>query len=91
MLSDSTFDKFKYILYKPPDVSSPPLIVVLHGSGEIGSSLSKLKQREPYIGLNNGKCKPSAVVLMPQLPKGSWGDYKASLKALIDHVAEEQG
>ena len=40
MLSDSTFDKFKYILYKPPDVSSPPLIVVLHGSGEIGNSLS---------------------------------------------------
>lgn len=91
MLSDSTFDKFKYILYKPPDVSSPPLIVVLHGSGEIGSSLSKLKQREPYISLSKATCKPAACILMPQLPKGTWGDYKASLKKLIDHVATENG
>lgn len=91
MLSDSTFDKFKYILYKPPDVSSPPLIVVLHGSGEIGNSLSKLKQREPYLSLSKGACKPAACVLMPQLPKGTWGDYKVSLKALIDHIAEENG
>ena len=91
MLSDSTFDKFKYILYKPPDVSNPPLVVVLHGSGEIGSDLSKLKKREPYLALSKGTCAPNAVVLMPQLPKGSWGDYKASLKTLIDHVAEEQG
>lgn len=91
MLSDSTFDKFKYILYKPPDASNPPLVVVLHGSGEIGSDLSKLKKREPYLALSKGTCAPNAVVLMPQLPKGTWGDYKASLKALIDHVAEEQG
>jgi len=91
MLSDSTFDKFKYILYKPPDVSNLPLIVVLHGSGEIGSDLSKLKKREPYLALSKGTCAPNAVVLMPQLPKGTWGDYKSSLKALIDHVAEEQG
>jgi GH25 family lysozyme M1 (1,4-beta-N-acetylmuramidase) len=66
-------------------------VVVLHGSGEIGSSLSKLKKREPYISLANGKCKPEAVVLMPQLPKGTWGECKADLKKLIDHVAGEQG
>ena len=89
MIVDGSYDKFKYIMYTPPNATSLPLIVVLHGSGEIGSSLSKLKQREPYISLNNGKCKPNACVLMPQLPKGSWGDYKASLKKLIDHVAEE--
>lgn len=27
---------------------------------------------------------------MPQLPKGSWSNYKAELKALINHVAETQ-
>ena len=91
MLSESTFDKFKYILYKPPDVSNPALVVVLHGSGEIGSSLSKLKKREPYLSLAKGTCAPKACVLMPQLPKGTWGDYKASLKKLIDHVMAENG
>ena len=91
MLTDNTFGKFKYILYRPDGGGSLPLIVVLHGSGEIGSSLSKLKNREPYISLSNGKCTPNAYILMPQLPKGTWGDYKASLKGLIDHVAEEQG
>lgn len=91
MIVDSSYDKFKYILYTPPNATSPPLIVVLHGSGEIGSNLSKLKVREPYISLNNGKSKPNACILMPQLPKGTWGDYKTALKKLIDHVAEEQG
>ena len=92
-VKDSSHDKFKYILYTPdaPNTPNLPLIVVLHGSGEIGSSLSKLKQREPYISLSNGKCTPNAYILMPQLPKGTWGDYKDSLKKLIDHVAEEQG
>ena len=90
MLTDSAFGKFKYILYRP-DGGNLPLIVVLHGSGEIGSDLSKLKKREPYISLNNGKCKPEAVVLMPQLPNGSWGECKTDLKQLIDHIIEEQG
>lgn len=91
MLNDSSYDKFKYILYKPDSGDNLPLIVVLHGSGEIGSDLSKLKKRDPYIALSKGKCTPNAYILMPQLPKGTWGDYKASLKDLIDHVAGENG
>ena len=91
MLTDSSFDKFKYIQYTPSDASGLPLIVVLHGSGERGSSLSKLKKREPYLALSKSTCAPNAVVLMPQLPKGTWGEYKASLKKLIDHVAGENG
>ena len=92
-VKDSSYDRFKYILYTPnaPNTSNLPLIVVLHGSGEIGSSLSKLKKREPYISLSKGKCTPNSYILMPQLPKGTWGDYKAALKKLIDHVAEENG
>lgn len=61
MLTDNSFDKFKYILYKPSSTSGLPLIVVLHGSGERGSSLSKLKQREPYLALSKGTCTPNAV------------------------------
>ena len=90
MVTDNSYGRFKYILYWP-DGGNLPLIVVLHGSGEIGSDLSKLKKREPYLALSKGTCTPNAVVLMPQLPKGSWGDCKSSLKDLIDHIAEEQG
>ena len=53
MLTDSSYGKFKYILYRP-DGNNLPLIVVLHGSGEIGSDLSKLKKREPYLSLKSG-------------------------------------
>jgi len=91
MLMDNAYGKFKYILYRHEGGGGLPLIVVLHGSGEIGSDLSKLKKREPYLSLKSGKCKPEAVILMPQLPKGTWGECKADLKALIDHVAGEQG
>ena len=91
MLTDEAYGKFKYIQYRPDGGDNLPLIVVLHGSGEIGSDLGKLKKREPYLSLKSGKCAPDAVVLMPQLPKGTWGEYKAALKDLIDHVAVEQG
>ena len=91
MLTDHSFEKFRYILYKPDGAANLPLIVVLHGSGEIGSDLGKLKKREPYLSLRSGKCAPNAVILMPQLPKGTWGDCKTDLKQLIDYVAGEQG
>ena len=90
MLTDSSYGKFKYILYCPDNGDNLPMIVILHGSGEIGSDLGKLKKREPYLSLKSGKCAPNAIILMPQLPKGTWGEYKSNLKDLIDHVAEEQ-
>ena len=89
MLMESAYSGFKYILYKPNNEENYPLIVVLHGSGEIGSNLSKLKKREPYLSLANNKCTPKAVILIPQLPKKTWGNYKTQLKDLIDHIAEE--
>ena len=88
-MTDGLYGKFKYTFYRPSDAEKLPLIVVLHGSGEIGSSLSKLKKREPYISLNNGKCTPDACVLMPQLPNHTWGTYKGALKDLIDYIATE--
>ena len=40
MLTDNSYGKFKYILYRP-EGDNLPLIVVLHGSGEIGSRAHK--------------------------------------------------
>lgn len=64
MIKEASFGKFKYLLYRPSEAVGLPLVVVLHGSGEIGSSLSKLKKREPYISLHNGKYAPNACVLI---------------------------
>jgi len=94
MIVENSYGKFKYMLYDPDhlqDKKNLPLIVVMHGSGEIGSSLSKLKKREPYISLKNGKFKTNAWVLMPQLPKGTWGKMAADLMKLISFVAEAVG
>ncbi len=91
MVKDGSYCKFKYLLYEPDHLETLrdlPLIVVLHGSGEIGSSLSKLRKREPYISLNNGKFKTNAYVLMPQLAKNSWGKYAVELKDLIDYISK---
>lgn len=91
MVKEGSFGKFKYLLYEPSHMESLenlPLIVCMHGSGEIGSSLSKLKKREPYISLNNGKFKTYAYVLIPQLPSGTWGKMAADLKKLVDNIVD---
>lgn len=89
MLIEGKYDKFNYILYKPNNFENLPLITVLHGSGERGTKLSKLKEREPYIGLKKGTCIPNACILMPQLPKNSWTDYAVNLKQLIEYIGQE--
>lgn len=92
MIEEGSYGKFKYLLYKPDhlkDTTNLPLIICMHGSGEIGSSLSKLKKREPYISLKNGKFKTDAFVLMPQLPKNTWGKMAADVMKLIEHFVEE--
>lgn len=96
MIAEASFGKFKYLLYDPDhlegkDKFALPMVVVLHGSGEIGSSLSKLKKREPYLSLKNGKFKPDCWVLMPQLPKGTWGKMAPDLIKLVNFVAEAVG
>jgi len=96
MLSEMSFGKFKYLLYDPnhlegKDKFGLPMVVVLHGSGEIGSSLSKLKKREPYLSLKSGKFKPDCWVLMPQLPKKAWSYYAADLINLCNFVQEAVG
>ena len=89
ILKDKIFGKFKYILYTPSEnTENLPLIVVLHGLGEVGKKLSKLKTREPYLSFKK-KFNINAVVLMPQLPSGSWRKSATSLKKLIDYVAIE--
>ena len=96
MIAEASYGKFKYLLYDPDHLEGKdklglPMVVVLHGSGEIGSSLSKLRKREPYLSLKNGKFKPDCWVLMPQLPKKTWSYYASDLIELCNFVEEAVG
>lgn len=95
-VTEEKYGVFKYLLYEPSHLEDTqkfglPMAVVLHGSGEIGSSLSKLKKKEPYLSLRNGKFKPDCWVLMPQLPKKTWSYYASYLIELCNFVQDKVG
>jgi predicted peptidase len=83
----------KYLLYLPKDYSKTgekwPLIIFLHGAGERGNDLNKVKVHGIAKMLETRDGFPF-VVISPQCPEnGWWTDYLPSLKALIDEVKKE--
>lgn len=84
-----------YILTSPDDVKPDeklPLIVFLHGAGERGDDINKLKvycipklftQNNEHLGIR-------AYTLSPQCPLNTtWIDYKKELISLIDEISEK--
>lgn len=79
-----------YLLYLPDNFDSKPdeqwpLLVFLHGSGERGNDLEKVKVHGPPKLIAQGKAMPF-VVLSPQCPSNTNWDTEA-LFALIKHIA----
>ena len=85
----------KYILTAPTDFDgseSLPMIVFLHGAGERGSDLEKIKAHgipklfskdENYEGIR-------AITISPQCPdERTWYDFKWDVISLIDEVADK--
>lgn len=77
-----------YALYVPNglDINEPhPLILFLHGSGEIGTNLRQLERC--YNGFTtyvyDGRLLPNAYILMPQSPDGWWDKHTEDLMGLI--------
>ena len=74
----------KYILDLPKDTSKPfPLIIFLHGSGERGEDLEKVKAHSPFTYKN--LMKEDAAILAPQCPVGIYWDTKA-VYALLQNI-----
>ena len=74
-----------YILDLPKDISKPfPLILFLHGSGERGADLDKVKVHSPFTHKN--LMKEDVAILAPQCPVGSYWDTKAIYKLLENIV-----
>jgi len=83
----------KYLLYLPDGYDKKgqalPLIVFLHGAGERGNDLKKVKAWGIPKMLEKKKDFPF-IVVSPQCPAGAWWtEYAESLKALIDYIKTE--
>ncbi len=81
---------YKYLLYTPADYAKDPakkwpLILFLHGSGESGSDLNKVKEHGPPMLLSKGKDLPF-IVVSPQSPGGGW--LPEALNLLLDEVEQ---
>ncbi|MFH1121311.1 MAG: prolyl oligopeptidase family serine peptidase [Bacteroidota bacterium] len=82
----------EYLLYLPESYDNRaeikwPLMVFLHGSGERGKDLEKVKVHGPPKLIEHGKTFP-LVVLSPQCPDSTDWDTE-TLFALITHIASE--
>lgn len=89
-----TFDKpvpvmLRYLLYLPKDYDqkeSWPLVIFLHGAGERGDDLEKVKIHGPPKLIEAGQDFP-AIVVSPQCAQGQWWTTQMlELSALIDDI-----
>lgn len=78
-----------YLLHLPEgyeaDGDPVPLIIFLHGAGERGDNLERVKANGPPRMIARGEHIP-AIVVSPQCPKGSW--WTEQLPALIGLLDE---
>jgi len=81
---------YDYLLYLPDGYGSEgerwPLVLFLHGAGERGDDLEKVKKHGPPKLVAQGRSLPF-ILVSPQVPEGQWWDTGA-LDALLDHVLE---
>lgn len=91
---DKTIQKkvrLDYILYLPEDYGKDknkqwPMVLFLHGAGERGSDVSKVKATGPPRMIADGKQFPF-IMVSPQCPEDSWWDRENdALIGLIDEI-----
>jgi predicted peptidase len=76
-----------YLLHTPENTKSKkPLIIFLHGSGEKGNDLEKVKIHGPFKYLKSHKL--DAYVLAPQCPEDEYWDSE-TLYRLINKIIRE--
>ncbi|MBE7488669.1 MAG: prolyl oligopeptidase family serine peptidase [Candidatus Omnitrophica bacterium] len=89
-----TFEKdirvtLHYLLYLPPDYGKDPdqkwpLMLFLHGAGERGNDLDKIKKHGPPRLISEGKTFPF-IIVSPQCPSDDWWSSD-QLFPLLDDV-----
>lgn len=90
----STPVALRYLLYLPDDHATRrdwPLLLFLHGAGERGDDLDRVRRHGPPRLLGEGAAWP-LVVVSPQCPAGeTWWEHLRTLAALIDDVVARHG
>lgn len=86
--------EMEYLLALPKDYDKDttkawPLMVFLHGAGERGSDINKVKVHGPAKLVEQGKEMPF-IVVSPQCPEGQWWSNRGeTVMALVDEIAEK--
>ncbi len=73
-------------MYKPETKTPIPLIIFLHGSGERGTDVEKVKVHGPLKYVNNNTL--DAFILAPQCPENTYWESE-SLFQLIQKICKE--
>ncbi len=81
-------DQLNYLLalpegYEKDPAKKWPLVIFLHGSGERGSDISKVKMHGPPMLVEQGKKFPF-ILISPQCPAGSWWSYEPIMELIED-------
>ena len=93
--TDQTFKKqilktveYDYLLYLPNHYGTAdkkwPLVLFLHGAGERGDNLARVKVHGPPMLIEKGHSFPF-ILVSPQCPKDVWWDAEG-LNALLDEI-----
>jgi predicted peptidase len=80
----------RYLIYVPADYNRKaqkwPLVLFLHGAGERGSDVEKVKMHGPPKLVAEGKEFP-CIIVSPQCPESSWWPAEVPvLEALLDDI-----
>lgn len=74
--------ELNYVLYVPKEVKeNKPLIIFLHGSGEKGNDIEKVKVHGPFKYLKNHEI--DAFVLAPQCPENEYWNSEALYNLIL--------
>ena len=81
-----------YLLYLPKEYGKDkaakwPLILFLHGAGERGSDVTKVKANGPPMLVDKGKELPF-IIVSPQCPENSWWSSE-TLLPLLDEIQKK--
>ena len=86
--------EYRYLLYLPENYESQarwPLILFLHGAGERGADIEKVKVHGPPKLIAQGKHLPF-IVVSPQCPADQWWSNELPVKnltALLDQIERD--
>lgn len=90
VFQSSTEIEVRFLLYLPENYTpekSWPLILFLHGSGQTGTTIERLKE-EPLPKTLETRVDFPFIVISPQLPAGYWSTYIEALDELLDVIQE---